>query len=121
MGTTGCVSWSFQRKGVLIIDNEDGDLDEETVMSDALEAGADDIETDESVFEVYTAPDDFAGVSDALEKAGYSFLSAQIEMIPQSYVALTEPDDIKNMEKMLEMMEDNDDVQNVWHNVNFPD
>ena len=121
MGTAGCVSWSFQRKGVFIIGNEDGELDEETVLNDALEAGADDMETDESVFEVYTAPDDFAKVNDALDNAGYAFLSAQIEMVPQSYVTLAEPDDIKNMEKMLELMEDNDDVQNVWHNVVFPD
>ena len=116
MGASGCVSWSFQRKGVMIIDNEDGSLDEDSVLNDALEAGADDIETGDGIFEVYTAPDDFAAVSEALEASGYKFLSAQIEMIPQSYIALTDPADIKNMERMLELMEDNDDVQNVWHN-----
>ena len=116
MGTAGCVSWSFDRKGVIIIDSSDGSVDEDTLISEALEAGADDIESDDGVFEVYTAPDDFNTVNDALEKAGYSFLSAQIEMIPQNYITLITPDDIKNMEKMLEMMEDNDDVQNVWHN-----
>ena len=116
MGASGCVSWSFQRKGVIIIDNEDGKISEDDMLSDALEAGADDIVTDEGVFEVYTAPDDFVAVSSALENAGYKFLSAQVEMIPQSYVTLTDPDDIKKMEKMLELMEDNDDVQNVWHN-----
>ena len=116
MGATGCVSWSFQRKGVIIIDNEDGSLDEESVLTHALEAGADDIEADGGVFEVYTAPDSFASVSGALAEEGYSFLSAQVEMIPQSYVSLAAPEDIKNMEKMLDLMEDNDDIQNVWHN-----
>ncbi len=116
MGATGCVSWSFDRKGVIIIDNEDGDLDEDTVLTDALEAGAEDLVTEESVFEVYTAPDDFSAVNDALEAKGYKFLSAQTEMVPQNYIKLTEADDVKNMEKMLELMEDNDDVQNVWNN-----
>jgi len=116
MGATGCVSWSFDRKGVIIIDNEDEDLDEDTVMMDALEAGAQDVMPESGVFEVYTEPDDFSAVNDALVAAGYKFLSAQIEMVPQNYIKLTDPDDIKNMEKMLDMMEDNEDVQNVWHN-----
>lgn len=116
LGTTGCVSWSFDRKGVLIIDNEGDGLDEDTVMGDALEAGAEDIITGEEIFEVYTSVEDFGAVSGALEAAGYQFLSAQLEMIPQNYVNLTDPDDVKNMEKMLDLMEDNDDIQNVWHN-----
>jgi len=116
MGATGCVSWSFDRKGVIVIDNEDEDLDEDKVLSDALDAGADDVEVDEGVFEVYTAPDDFAAVSGALEGMGYRFLSAQVEMTPHNYIKLTNPADIKNMEKMLDVMEESDDVQNVWHN-----
>ena len=116
MGTAGCVSWSFDRKGVIIIDNESGDIDEDNILTDALEAGADDIEPGEGVFEVYTAPDDFTTVSGALESAGYKFLSAQVEMVPQSYITLSGPDDVRHMEKMLELMEDSDDVQNVWHN-----
>ena len=116
LGPTGCVSWSFDRKGVIIIDNEDEELDEVKVMTDALEAGAEDVETGESVFEVYTSPNDFTAVNDALESVGYRFLSAQVEMVPQNYVKLINPDDVKNMEKMLEIMEDNDDVQDVWHN-----
>jgi len=116
MGTAGCVSWSFDRKGVIVIDNEDGDLDEDKVLTDALDAGADDIEAEEGAFEVYTAPDDFTAVNNALENAGYTFLSAQVEMVPQNYIKLTAPDDVKNMERMLELLEDNDDVQNVWHN-----
>jgi YebC/PmpR family DNA-binding regulatory protein len=119
LGATGCVSWSFDRKGIIIIDNEDGKLDEDTVLNDALEAGADDIETEDGVFEIHTSPDGFLSVSGALESAGYAFLSAQIEMIPQNYVNLTDPADIKNMDKMLELMEDNDDIQDVWHNAVF--
>jgi YebC/PmpR family DNA-binding regulatory protein len=115
MGTTGCVSWSFDHKGVIIIDNEDGDLSEDDVMMDVLEAGAEDVVTDESVFEVYTDPEKFTEVAAALE-GKYKFLSAQTEMVPQNYIKLTNPDDIKNMEKMLDLFEDNDDVQNVYHN-----
>jgi YebC/PmpR family DNA-binding regulatory protein len=116
LGATGCVSWSFDRKGVIVIDNEDGDLDEDTVLSDALEAGAQDLVTQESVYEVYTTPEDFSAVNDALDAKGYKFLSAQTEMVPQNYVKLTDPEDVRNMEKMLELLEESDDVQNVWHN-----
>ena len=116
LGTTGCVSWSFDRKGVFVIDNEDGSLDEDQVMNDVLEAGAEDMETGEGIFEIHTSPDDFPAINNELERLGYKFISAQVEMVPQSYVTLTDPDDIKNMNKMLELMEDNDDIQNVWHN-----
>ena len=121
MGASGCVAWSFDRRGVFVIDNTNGELDEDKVLTDALEAGAEDVESDEGVFEILTVPEDFPAVNDAMEAAGYKFLSAQIEMLPQNYVKLTEPDDIKNMEKMLDLMEDNDDVQNVWHNAILPD
>ena len=84
MGVTGCVSWSFDRKGVIIIDNEDEELDEDTVMMDALDAGAADVEPDEGSFTVYTAEDDVAAVSDALTAKGYTLLSAQVEMLPQN-------------------------------------
>jgi YebC/PmpR family DNA-binding regulatory protein len=116
MGTTGCVSWSFTQKGVIIIDNEDLELDEDSVMLDVLEAGADDLKADEQAFEVYTDPDAFPAVSAALEKKKYKFLSAQLEMVPSNYISVTGEDDVKNLQKMLEMFEDNDDVQNVWHN-----
>ena len=115
LGPANCVSWSFDKKGVIVIDNEDGDLDEDSVLEAALDAGADDLETEEGIFTVYTQPDDVASVSEALS-AKYHLLSAQVEMVPQSYVTLTDEGDIKNMTKMLEMFEDNDDVQNVWHN-----
>ena len=116
MGTTGCVSWSFDKNGVIVIDNEDEELDEETVMMDALDCGASDFEADGPVFTVYTDPDGFAAVSEALEKKGYKLLSAQAEMVPQNYIKLTNEDDIKNMQKMLDMFDDFDDVQNVFHN-----
>ncbi|MCR5174335.1 MAG: YebC/PmpR family DNA-binding transcriptional regulator [Oscillospiraceae bacterium] len=116
LGATGCVSWSFDEKGVIIVDNEDEEIDEDTIMLSALEAGADDVKTEEGVYEIYTSPDAFSAVNDALAAEGYHFLSAQIEMVPQNYIKLTDPEDIKNMEKMIEMFEDNDDVQNVWHN-----
>ena len=116
MGATGCVSWSFDRKGVIVIDNEDGGLDEETVMMDALDCGAADFEADGDVFEITTDPDDFNAVTAALEEKGYAFVSAAIEMVPQNYIKLTGEDDIKNMTKMIDLLEDNDDVQNVYHN-----
>ncbi len=116
MGTSGCVSWSFDKKGVIIIDNEDRKLDEDTVMMAALDAGADDCVTEEDTFAVYTQPDDFQTVASALEEQSYRFLSAEVEMVPQNFIKLSSEEDIKNMNKMLEMFEDNDDVQNVWHN-----
>lgn len=116
LGATGCVSWSFDRKGVIIIDNEDGDLDEETVMMDALDCGAADVEADGDVFEVTTEPDDFNAVTAALEAKGYTFAEAAIEMVPQNYIKLTDEEEIKNMTKLIDLLEDNDDVQNVWHN-----
>ena len=118
MGTANCVSWSFDRKGVIVIDNEDDELDEDAVMMDALDAGAADFENEgDETMTVYTAEDDVAAVADALTAKGYKLLSAQVEMLPQNgYIKLTNEDDIKNMQKMLDMFEDNDDVQNVWHN-----
>ena len=116
MGAQGCVSWSFDRKGVIIIDNEDGDYDEDTVMMDALEAGAADFTADGPVFEITTDPDAFNDVIAALEAKGYTFVSADISLVPQTYVKLTSEEDIKNMEKLLDMLEDNEDVQNTYHN-----
>lgn len=116
MGAQGCVSWSFDRKGVIIIDNEDGDYDEDTVMMDALEAGAADFTADGPVFEITTDPDAFNDVIAALEAKGYTFVSADISLIPQTYVKLTSEEDVKNMEKLLDMLEDNEDVQNTYHN-----
>ena len=116
MGQAGCVSWSFDRKGVIVVNNEDGDIDEDKMLEDALEAGAADMEADGEVYQVYTEPDDVAAVAEYLTEHGYSLLSAQAEMVPQNYITLSDEKDIKNMQRMLDMFEDNDDVQNVWHN-----
>ena len=114
LGATGCVSWSFDQKGVLVIEAED--LDEDTVMMDALEAGAADFEPEDEVFTIYTTPDDFATVLSAMEDKGYEFLSAKVEMVPQTWVTLTDEKDINNMERLIDNLEDSDDVQNVWTN-----
>ncbi len=114
LGATGCVSWSFDQKGVIVIESEG--LDEDTVMMDALEAGASDFSNEGEVFEIYTEPDACGDVTTALEEKGYAFLSAEVEMVPQNYVTVESDDDKKNLEKLIEMLEDNDDVQSVWHN-----
>jgi YebC/PmpR family DNA-binding regulatory protein len=114
LGATGCVSWSFDQKGVIVIESED--LDEDTVMMDGLEAGAADFSNEGEVFEIYTEPDACGNVTTALEEKGYAFLSAEVEMVPQNYVKVESDEDKKNLEKLIEMLEDNEDVQNVWHN-----
>lgn len=116
LGAQGCVSWSFDRKGVIVIDNEDGDYEEDAVMMDALDAGAEDFEAEGPVFEITTDPDAFPDVVKALEEKGYVFVSAEIAMAPQNYVTLKTEDDVKNMEKLIDFLEENEDVQNVWHN-----
>ena len=119
MGQTGCVSFMFNKKGKLIIEAEG--LDEDTVMEHALEAGATDFEADEDVFDISTEPEDFSAVRDDLEAKGYTFLTAEIQMVPDVLSTLDDPDAIKNMDKLLDMLEDNDDVQDVWHNWDRPD
>ena len=116
LGAAGCVSWSFDRKGQIVIDNEEEELDEDTVMMDALEAGAEDMVNEGDVFVIYTDPDALSDVVDALEAKGYTFTSAEVAMVPQNTVKLTDEGDIKNMEKLIDMLEADDDVQNVWHN-----
>ena len=114
LGATGCVSWSFDRKGVIVIEREN--LDEDTVMMDALDAGADDMQADEDCFEITTTPEAFGEVLAKMEEKGYTFASAGVDMVPQNYVKLEKEEDIKNMEKLIDMLEENDDVQNVYHN-----
>ena len=116
LGVNGCVSWAFDKKGVIVIDNEDEDYEEDNVMMDAMDCGADDFEADGSCFTIYTTPDDFNAVADALSKKGYSIASAQIEMVPQNYQKLENEEQSKLMERLIDAMEDDDDVQNVWHN-----
>ena len=114
LGATNCVSWQFDKKGVIIM--ERGELDEDTVMMQALEAGAEDFQADEETFEIYTTPDDFSAVREALETLGYSFVEAEVEMVPQNYITLEKEEDMAQMRKLLDNLEDNDDVQAVWHN-----
>ncbi|NBK78227.1 YebC/PmpR family DNA-binding transcriptional regulator [bacterium D16-76] len=119
LGTTGCVSFMFNKKGVIVLEREG--LDEDTVMADALEAGASDFSADEDVFEISTEPADFSGVREDLEKKGYAFVSAEVEMVPDTYTAIEDPEVVIKMQKMLDLLEDNDDVQNVWHNWDAPE
>ena len=114
MGNTGCVSWQFDQKGVIVIDGED--LDEDTVMMEALDAGAEDFSAEDGIFEVYTSTDSFDEVREKLKEMGYEFMEAQVQMVPQNYMTISGEDNLKNMQKMLEVMEENDDIQNVWHN-----
>lgn len=115
LGQTGCVGFLFSEKGVICLDDEDEELDETKVMEDALEAGADDVISDEG-YVIYTAPADFSAVVDALTEKGYKFSSAEVEKVPSTYVKLEDEDDIKKMNLLLEHLEDNDDVINVYHN-----
>lgn len=114
LGQSGSVSWQFAKKGVIVIEKEN--FNEEKFMEDLLEAAVEDYSSEEEVYEVYTSPEDFSATREYLEGKGYSFLSAEIEQVPSTYIDLTEEDDIKNMQKLLDMLEDNDDVQNVYHN-----
>ena len=115
MGTTGCVSFLFNRKGIMIVLKE-ARPDADTVMIEALEAGAEDIVELDDVYEISTAPDDFSTVREALEGLGYVFESANIEMIPVTTVSLTDEKHSASFEKLIDNLEDLDDVQNVFHN-----
>ena len=116
LGQSGCVSFMFDDKGVIIVMNEDGDIDEDALMETALEAGAADFAAEDGVFEIYTETDDLDFVKDAIEASGYKIESAELDKIPQTYITLDSEDDIKNMNLLLEHLEDNDDVQEVYHN-----
>lgn len=114
MGQPGCVSFMFSQKGIIVIENDD--LDEEKVMDDVMTAGADDFTFSDDAVEVVTDPAAFTEVRDALEGMGYTFASAQIEQVPSTYTAIDDPDVRTKMNRLLEALEDNDDVQEVWHN-----
>ncbi len=120
LGTTGCVSFMFTEKGVIVIEN-DGKIDEDQLMEDALEAGAADFVAEDGAFEISTETDDLEAVRAALADKGYAILSADTDKVPSSYVTLTGEDDIKNMNKLIEALEDNDDVIEVYHNWENPD
>ncbi len=116
MGNTGCVSFMFEEKGVITIVDEDEEIDEEKLMEAALEAGATDIEGEEGVFEIYTETDDVTAIAEALTSQGYKLDSADRAMVPANYVELTDEDDVKFMTLLLEKLEEDEDVTNVFHN-----
>ena len=116
IGTPGCVSFMFDKKGQIIIDKEECEMDADDLMMIALDAGAEDFSEEEDSFEVLTAPDDFSAVREALEKEGIPMAEADVAMIPQTYVELSDEQDVKNLQRTLDLLEDDDDVQYVWHN-----
>ena len=118
LGQNGCVSFMFDRKGVIVI--EDEDLDEDKLMEDVMEAGGDDFKYEDGIAEIVTAPNDFPAVRDALYNMGYRFASADIAYVPQTTSTIDDPDSIAKMNKLLDQLEENDDVQNVWHNWDMP-
>ena len=115
LGTPGCVSYMFSRKGVIIIEKTD-EIDEDALMEAALEAGMEDMNTYDDSFEILTAAEDFDMVSEALKEAGYEFVEADVEYLPSMESVPKDEEDIKNLKKMIEILEDNDDVQKVYHN-----
>ena len=116
VGTPGCVSFMFDKKGQIIIDKEEFEKDADELMMIALDAGAEDFSEEEDSFEILTAPDDFSAVREALEAAKVPMASAEVTMIPQNWVELTSEDDIKTMNRILDLLDEDDDVQNVYHN-----
>ena len=116
MGQTGCVSFMFEEKGVIVITDEDGEIDEDQLMETALEAGAEDFSGEEGVFEIYTVPEDVYAISEALKAAGYEIASAEKSKVPSTTVELTSEDDIKFMGLLIEKLEEDDDVMEVYHN-----
>lgn len=119
LGQMGCVGFLFSQKGVIVVDLEDKDPD--VLMMDALDAGADDFDAGEEAAEVTTTPDAFAAVCDALKAKGYEFISADVAQVPSTTTALADPDQMANMAKLLDALEDDDDVQDVWHNLENED
>ncbi|MDO4262389.1 MAG: YebC/PmpR family DNA-binding transcriptional regulator [Eubacteriales bacterium] len=116
LGTTGCVSYMFDQKGQIIIDREECGLEPDDLMMMALDAGAEDFSEEEDSFEILTSPDDFSAVREALEKEGVVMAQAEVTMIPQNYVELSDENDIKFLNRTLDLLDDDDDVQAVYHN-----
>lgn len=115
LGQSGCVSYLFEDKGVIVIE-KDAKIDEDKLMETALEAGAEDFLTEDDCYEVYTETSDVYAIKDALEAAGYTVLSAEEDKVPSNYITLEDEDDIKHMQLLLDALEDNDDVSDVYHN-----
>ncbi len=116
LGAMGCVSFMFSEKGVIIVTDEDEEVDEDKLMEEALEAGATDFEGDENVYEIYTEPDDVYAISEALTAKGYTVASAERAKVPSTYVTLASDDDVNNMQNLLDKLEENEDITNVYHN-----
>ncbi len=116
VGTPGCVSYMFDKKGQIIIDREECDMDPDELMMVALDAGAEDFAEEEDSFEIITDPDTFSEVRQALEDAGIPMANAEVTMIPQTYVQLTDEQDLKNINRILDLLDEDDDVQQVYHN-----
>ncbi|MBQ0146286.1 MAG: YebC/PmpR family DNA-binding transcriptional regulator [Lachnospiraceae bacterium] len=116
IGTPGCVSFMFDKKGQIIVDKEECDMDADELMMQALDAGAEDFSEEDDCYEITTDPDSFSEVREALEKAGIPMAEAEVTMIPQTYVKLTDEEDIKKMNRIIDLLDEDDDVQNVYHN-----
>ncbi len=116
IGTPGCVSYNFDEKGQIIIDKEECEMDADDLMMMALDAGAEDFSEEEDSFEILTAPDDFSAVRETLEKEGIPMAEAEVKMIPRTYVTLDDENAIKSLQKTLDLLDEDDDVQNVFHN-----
>ena len=116
MGQTGCVSFMFEEKGVIVIMDEDGEIDEDKLMETALEAGAEDFSGEDGVFEIYTVPDDVYAIADALKNAGYTLENAEKTKVPSTTVNIDNEDDLKFMNLLIEKLEEDDDVMEVYHN-----
>ena len=120
MGTTGSVGFMFDTRGVLVVERTPG-MDEDELRMMALDAGAEDVRPDEDVVEILTDPNEFSKVREALEQQGLTFLSAEIQKLPQNTVEVTDPETIEKIQKMLDLLEESDDVQNVYHNADLPE
>ena len=120
LGAAGCVSWMFNKRGVIVIERT-SDIDEDELMMQALDAGAEDFEPQDDIFIIYTGPNDFSAVREELEKLGYGFLSAEVSMIPQTTVDASDPELADKIERMIDRFDDNDDVQQIYHNAVLPE
>lgn len=120
LGQIGCVGFMFDRKGLIVVEKGDG-IDEDALMMDALDCGADDFDAQDECYEILTAPENFGKTREGLEQKGYTFVQAEINYIPKTTTALDNPDDVAKMEKLIDMLEENDDVQNVYHTWEMPD
>ncbi|MBQ3705246.1 MAG: YebC/PmpR family DNA-binding transcriptional regulator [Clostridia bacterium] len=120
LGTTGSVGFMFDTHGVLVVERTPG-MDEDELMMMALDAGAEDVRPDDDVVEILTDPNEFSKVREALEQQGLTFLSADIQKIPQNTVAVSDPETLEKIQKMLDLLEESDDVQNVYHNAELPE